>query len=142
MRVSQLTPVFVEHVPEPVPEGILYISVQYGTAVHKCCCGCGHEVVTPMSPTDWRLIFDGESVSLEPSIGNWSFPCRSHYWVTKNRVQWAPAWSREQVAAGRDHERLVKAAQYGEPSTTSAAHEPDGEVSWWRRLWACLTGRQ
>jgi len=34
-------------------------------------------VVTPLSPTGWSLIFDGETVSLYPSIGNWNFPCRS-----------------------------------------------------------------
>jgi hypothetical protein len=47
----------------------------------KCCCGCGHEVVTPFSPTDWKLTFDCVSVSLYPSIGNWSPPCRAHYFI-------------------------------------------------------------
>jgi hypothetical protein len=52
----------------------------------KCACGCGKEVVTPLSATDWKLIFDGKTVSLDPSIGNWGFPCRSHYWVRNNRM--------------------------------------------------------
>ncbi|MFC4855982.1 DUF6527 family protein [Actinophytocola glycyrrhizae] len=29
---------------------------------------------------DQRRDFNGETVSLSPSIGNWSFPCRSHYY--------------------------------------------------------------
>ncbi|WP_318271273.1 hypothetical protein [Sphingobacterium cellulitidis] len=42
---------FVEFMPEKVEEGVLYVSIEYCTAIHKCVCGCGHEVVTPLSPT-------------------------------------------------------------------------------------------
>jgi hypothetical protein len=79
---------FVEYVPEfeQVQEGVLYISMPYATAVHKCMCGCGMEVVTPLSPKDWKLTFDGKVVTLAPSIGNWKFKCRSHYWIKKNVV--------------------------------------------------------
>lgn len=51
--------------------------------------------MTPLTPADWKLTFDGETVSLYPSIGNWNFPCRSHYWLTKNRIEWAPGWEQE-----------------------------------------------
>jgi len=44
----------------------------------------------PLGPTDWKLTFDGESVSLYPSVGNWNFPCQSHYWIQENKVRWAP----------------------------------------------------
>jgi hypothetical protein len=50
----------------------IYISIRFATVGHKCCCGCGREVITPLSPTDWSLTSDGETVSLHPSIGNWS----------------------------------------------------------------------
>jgi hypothetical protein len=92
---------FVEYIPEELEERTVYISVVYGTAVHKCCCGCGREVVTPLSPAGWQLIFDGKSVSLYPSIGNWSLPCQSHYFITKNRAIWAPRWTRKQIGEGR-----------------------------------------
>jgi hypothetical protein len=46
---------FVEFMPEVIEEGVLYISVEYCTSVHKCACGCGNEVVTPLSPTDCSL---------------------------------------------------------------------------------------
>ena len=42
---------FVEFIPDELKERTLYISHTYSTAVHKCCCGCGHEVVTSLSPT-------------------------------------------------------------------------------------------
>ena len=78
---------FVEFIPDVIEEGVLYISIEYCTAIHKCVCGCGNEVVTPLSPTDWELTFNGKTVSLDPSIGNWSFKCQSHYWIAKNSIR-------------------------------------------------------
>lgn len=83
---------FVSTIPDRLEKGVLYISIDYATAVHLCACGCGQEVVTPLSPHDWSLMFDGETVSLCPSVGNWSFQCRSHYWVRRNRVHWEDDW--------------------------------------------------
>lgn len=83
--ISQiLTHEFVEFVPDQLEEGKLYISIPCSVVVHKCACGCGNEVVMHLSPTDWKLTFDGETISLYPSVGNWQFPCRSHYWIRKN----------------------------------------------------------
>ncbi|MEU3550841.1 DUF6527 family protein [Streptomyces longwoodensis] len=69
--------------------------------IHLCCCGCGSKIVTPLSPTDWSLTFDGASISLSPSIGNWSYPCRSHYWIRSNTAQWAERWTPSQIQAAR-----------------------------------------
>jgi hypothetical protein len=106
--VTNLNYEFVEYIPDDLKVGTLYVSITFATAVHKCCCGCGNEVVTPLSPTDWKITFDGESISLDPSIGNWSFDCRSHYWIENSTVRWARRWSREQIDAGRAHDRLAK----------------------------------
>jgi hypothetical protein len=92
---------FVEFIPDVIEEGILYISIEYCTAVHKCVCGCGNEVVTPLSPTDWELRFNGKTISLYPSIGNWNFECRSHYWITKNEVHHARKWKDWEIEEGR-----------------------------------------
>ncbi|MFP5040444.1 DUF6527 family protein [Parasediminibacterium sp. JCM 36343] len=77
---------FVEYIPDILEEGIIYITIEYRTAVHKCICGCGNKVVTPITPKDWKLIFDGKSISLYPSIGNWDFKCKSHYYITNNKI--------------------------------------------------------
>ena len=103
---------FVKNVPNELEDGIVYISIEYSTAIHKCCCGCGKEVVTPFSPTDWKLIFDGETISLCPSIGNWSFDCQSHYWITNNKVEWAPMWTKKQIKRGRKKDNLDKKIYY------------------------------
>src|ERR1700731_4258645 len=107
-RTTRLNLAFVEYIPSDLDEGTLYVSMAFATGVHKYCCGCGNQVVTPLSPTDWRLEFDGESISLHPSIGNWSFECRSHYWIRRNSVQWAPRWSEKQIEAGRSRDRSTK----------------------------------
>lgn len=90
---------FVEYLPEPLEDGVLYISIYFSTVVHLCCCGCGSEVVTPLSPDGWQLTYDGKSISIYPSIGNWSLPCQSHYWIRNGEVQWARQWSQEEIDA-------------------------------------------
>jgi hypothetical protein len=101
IRINVLTFQFVKTIPEKFGNGILFVSMEYGMAAHRCCCGCGREVITPLTPTDWKLIFDGETISLHPSIGNWSFPCRSHYWIKRNAVVWSYAMSEAEIEAGR-----------------------------------------
>jgi len=99
---------FVEFIPDVLEEGVLYISVEYCTAIHRCACGCGQEVVTPISPTDWQLTFNGKSVSLSPSIGNWNFECRSHYWIVNNEIRYSNNWDKSQVADGRKKDKKTK----------------------------------
>nr|EGQ9114482.1 hypothetical protein [Vibrio parahaemolyticus] len=105
---------FVEFIPENIEQGTLYISMQYATAMHKCACGCGNIVVTPFSPTDWKLLFNGDSVSLSPSIGNWSFPCRSHYFIRNDQVDWCSAWSKKQIQNGREADKKHKNEYYNQ----------------------------
>jgi hypothetical protein len=111
-RRRKLRHEFVELAPAKLKDGVVYVSVKYATVIHKCCCGCGNKVVTPLSPTDWQLTFNGETISLYPSIGNWAFPCHSHYWIINNRVQWARKWTEEEIAQGRHKDQLQKERFY------------------------------
>jgi len=122
-----LTHQFVESVPQVMQQDIVYVSIPFATVIHKCCCGCGEEVVTPLSPTDWKLTFDGVSISLEPSIGNWSSKCQSHYWITRNRVRWAARWTPQMVAAGRAHDARAKQTYF--PTTSEAAETTPNPVT-------------
>ena len=136
---------FVELVPESIDEGVLYVSIRYKTVVHRCACGCGREVVTPLSPVSWKLTFDGDTISLSPSVGNWEFPCRSHYWITNNRVEWSGDWTEEQVAAADVRDREAKKRYYQHPEAEKApvTAEPKPDLhkrfltrikQWWLRL--------
>lgn len=82
---------FVEFIPSSPYEGVIYVSLEYRTIVHLCACGCGTKVVCNLSPTASAMTFDGESITINPSIGNWSFDCRSHYFIRQNCVAWIPA---------------------------------------------------
>src|SRR5690348_11105827 len=88
MRAPAMRHEFVEFIPDTLEKDVLYVSMPFATAVHSCACGCGLEVVTPFSPTDWSMQFNGDTISLHPSIGNWSFPCRSHYLIQRGRIIW------------------------------------------------------
>lgn len=108
MRQERMEHKFVEFIPDRLDAGCLFISIPYATVVHLCCCGCGEKVVTPLKPTDWSLVFDGETVSLDPSIGNWNYECESHYWIEHGRVVWARKWSRNEIERGRQKDRARK----------------------------------
>ena len=150
MTLTHFRPQFVESVPETLEAGVLYVSMGLSSAIHLCACGCGHEVITPLSPTDWKLCFDGENVSLDPSIGNWSFRCRSHYWIRGGAVRWSSPWSDGKIEAGRAQDRERKGAYYGEsedivreksPVTTQPAlnvPQTQHTTSWIERVWRRL----
>lgn len=124
MRATSVRHEFVDVVPDQLQPATLYVCIPFATVAHLCLCGCGHEVVTPLSPTDWRLIFDGSTVSLDPSIGNWSYPCQSHYWVSRNRVCWAGRWSPEQIERGRQRDLRSKERYYDQPGPS---RDPEAE---------------
>lgn len=128
MKRHAITHEFVEFLPEHLEEGTLYISTTYATVAHKCACGCGNDVITPLSPTDWKLTFDGRTVSLHPSIGNWSFPCQSHYWITKDRITWDQRWTREEIDAGRAGDQRRR-----QEERNPIMAQPEKE-SLWRRI--------
>ncbi|WP_395568897.1 DUF6527 family protein, partial [Pseudomonas syringae group genomosp. 7] len=73
----------------------------------------GERGVTPFTPPAWRMTFDGESVSLHPSIGNWNQKCQSHYVVQRGRVLEADPWTKSRIEAERLREKAAKAAHYG-----------------------------
>lgn len=124
MRAKTLTSVFTEYIPSDLEPEILYISMQFETAVHACACGCGSKVVTPFGPHDWVLTFDG-TVTLHPSVGNGQQLCRSHYFIRQGRIDWLPQISRAATRTARDRDR----AAHTEAPRLSAL------VPWWRRAW-------
>jgi hypothetical protein len=129
---------FAKFAPKELEERKIYVSVEYATSVHRCFCGCGSKVVMPISPANWQLTFDGETVSFRPSVGNWSFKCRSHYWITRNKVVWAGDMSDEQVVAVRANDRAAREAHFGRIRESApppiAARKDKRKRGFWHRL--------
>lgn len=89
-KVRQITYVFADSAPATLELGVMYISTKYRAIVHLCLCGCGEKVLLNLDPKGWSFTFDGRSISIHDSVGNVALPCRSHYIVRKNHVQWLP----------------------------------------------------
>lgn len=113
MKSKIIQPEFVDLIPDVVEEGVLYISIPYATATHKCPCGCGEIIVTPIKPTDWEITWNGKTISINPSIGNWSIPCQSHYWIEENKIIWSRKWDDYEIKTGRAMDKKAKARHYG-----------------------------
>ena len=111
---------FVDFIPEKLEQDVLYVSMEFGTVAHACCCGCGQEVFTPLSPTDWKLTYNGATISLSPSIGNWNFDCQSRYWIVNNKVKWSGKWTEDEILAGKERDQDVKQKFYSKQDTVHA----------------------
>jgi len=82
---------YVESMPpvSEMEENKIYISEKYHSSTHRCLCGCGSPTVLPINHNGatygWDLYKENNgTVSFTPSVGNYSFPCKSHYIITKN----------------------------------------------------------
>ena len=129
MRYEHLRPEFVEVMPDELEGGVLYVSTRFRTAAHLCACGCDSRIVTPIRPAKWKFTYDGESISLWPSVGSWQKACQSHYIIKKSRVVWARKWSKREIEAGRrrdqaDLHAYLDTSAMSEPSEDEAAPPP------------------
>jgi hypothetical protein len=142
VKLQSIEHQFVEFISEKLAPGHLYVSLEYNTASHLCACGCGFEVSTAFSPTDWNITYNGRSVTLSPSIGNSNFPCRSHYWIRGNRVVWESKMTPQLTALSRARDKAAKAREYGSPLPAASRDLPRSTPSafehakqpWWKRL--------
>lgn len=125
---------FVEFIPDVLSAGVVYVSIPYATAAHSCFCGCGSKVVTPLSRQGWSVTFDGESVSLSPSVGNYGLPCQSHYFIRDDQVVWARRMSQDEMDADRLRDGLLPAKE----SRDNDTNERNVKRGW--RFWDWLRG--
>ena len=85
---------------EKLEDGVLYIvdhdeqKEQY--IEFNCPCGCGNVVWIPYYKLgqqkeeypSWGFQEQNGKITLSPSILSSGFPCRSHYFIRENRIQW------------------------------------------------------
>ena len=125
-KLTTISLLRVHYVPKVLESGILYVSEEFGAAVHLCACGCGAKVSTPLGPTEWKLQEAAGGPTLTPSVGSWQLPCQSHYWIRNGQILWCETWSAAQIEAGRRQEEVRRRDYY------------DGRtkpVGIWQRIW-------
>jgi hypothetical protein len=141
MRLTTIRPAFVEFIPRELSEGVLYVSERYRTASHKCACGCGERVVTPLSPVEWQLLREGDLVTLRPSIGNWKYACRSHYWIRRNQIRWGKLLTADEISFVQERDladktRYIDQLNRERESLQDGAAVQSGDAARPLNLWA------
>lgn len=145
----------VDSIPEVLSAHTLYVTADQDVAAHLCACGCGREVITPLSPTDWSVSFGRGGATVLPSIGNWAFPCRSHYFIRNGTVDWELGMSDKAIEQGRRRDKARKQKYYEQQAAVpSAASAPPPKATptpqeltagaslgqklrtWWKRLFS------
>jgi Family of unknown function (DUF6527) len=116
VRIGTIRPVYVDSFPKALEDGVLYISRKFSTACHRCCCGCGTKIVTPIRRTEYSLTDIGGRVSLYPSIGNWNHPCQTHYVIRNGEVIAAGAMRQREISAGRASDEAEKQIYFSNPA--------------------------
>ena len=130
-RITTWRPVWVDDMPEEMTEGEFYISGKHRLTEHLCACGCGTEVSLPLGRSEWSITYDGDSVSLWPSIGNCRLPCESHYVIRENRTRWCQKWSKKAIDVGRTRDRAKKVRDVERKRVVK---------SWWKRVLRRIKG--
>lgn len=101
MKINKFKVEFVDKIPSNLEDGILYVCISCNVIIHRCVCGCGERTVTPIDKKyGWIMKYDGQAITLRPSIGNFSIPCRSHYYITDNNVEWLESYQHKNNKKG------------------------------------------
>ena len=88
MKQTEYKTLFVERMTSDIKEGTLYVLPHFEVAIHNCMCGCGEKVVTPLGDGQWSWSYDGNNATLSPSVGNFQYDCKSHYFLRQGKVLW------------------------------------------------------
>ena len=83
------------------------------------------------------MTFDGRSVSVHPSVGSWSLPCRSHYVIKNGNIRWAGDWANEQIENGRRADLVRKRGNAPVPRecVQPSPKQKSTRPGFLRRLW-------
>ena len=92
-KLQEITPVFTEELPykKDMEFGKIYISREHEVACFLCPCGCGevnHISFIKGLRNQWTFIEDKGKVTFRPSIGCFDSPCKSHFFITENHIDW------------------------------------------------------
>lgn len=82
---------FIIHKTDFAPElqymipGVIYYDTTSGYSYHLCACGC-RDLIMLKHNDKWTL--DENTVTISPSIGRMTAPCKSHYFIRNGKTIW------------------------------------------------------
>lgn len=82
----------VDRIPKQMEQGVVYHTEEFELAGLLCAYGCGHRI-TLIVPDSHRVWDDGGYATIQPSVGVFDAPCKSHYVIRAGNVGWLPAFS-------------------------------------------------
>ena len=116
----------VDRIPKQMEEGVVYHTEEFELAGLLCACGCGHRI-TLIVPDSHRVWDEDGYATIQPSVGVFDAPCKSHYVIRAGNVQWLPAFSGAQAT------RIMKA------KIVRHASQDQKPASWLRRTATVLS---
>lgn len=87
----------VDRIPTQVRESVVYHTQEFELAGMLCACGCGHRI-TLLVPDSHQVWDEGGYATIQPSVGVFDAPCKSHYVISAGDVQWLPTFTGAQAA--------------------------------------------
>lgn len=77
----------------PMEHGVMYIVDDSPYVQFACPCGCGNDVMLPTNKHQagyhgWAFAENDGKVTLSPSVFSTGLPCKSHYFIRKNQIDW------------------------------------------------------
>ena len=86
----------VECMPNERESGVLYVSEEFGIALHLCACGCGSKIKTLLGLVDASEDEQDQPQALRGPAGKLPVSRSNHSW----RIVWAEKVDTEQIADG------------------------------------------
>jgi hypothetical protein len=87
-----------DRIPKQLSEGVVYHNPAFEIGAMLCACGCGLRVDL-LVPDSHQITSENGIATITPSILVCAGSCRSHYFITAGRVEWANEFTQAQASA-------------------------------------------
>tara|TARA_R110000787_G_scaffold52497_1_gene123545 strand:- start:74 stop:484 length:411 start_codon:yes stop_codon:yes gene_type:complete len=105
----------VERIPVNLENGVVYHSEDFELAGFLCPCGCGHRI-TLLVPDSHQVWSHNGLATINPSVGVFDAPCKSHFFIRAGAVDWLSAFSGAQATSIMEAQIARHAARDRKPS--------------------------
>lgn len=79
-------------IPDELKKNIYVVGKEKSKwVIFNCPCKCGNKIQANLMMSQlpaWKLTTSEKTATLYPSISVHRFPCRSHFWLHKNKILW------------------------------------------------------